>query len=48
MMPNARLREVWAAHDGTKMGTEGDNFFVVSATAQAAVAAERQDSGTAS
>ena len=27
------LRAAWTAHDGTEMGTEGDSFFVVFATA---------------
>jgi predicted ATPase/class 3 adenylate cyclase len=33
------LRAAWAAHDGIEMGTEGDSFFVVFASAPAAVAA---------
>jgi predicted ATPase/class 3 adenylate cyclase len=33
------LREAWAAHGGTEMGTEGDSFFVVFPTAPDAVAA---------
>ena len=33
------LRKAWAAHGGVEMGTEGDSFFVVFETAQAAVAA---------
>jgi len=36
------LREAWAAHGGTEMGTEGDSFFVVFSTAPAAVAAAVQ------
>ncbi len=31
------LRQAWAEHGGTEMGTEGDSFFVVFATAAAAV-----------
>jgi len=33
------LRSVWAAQHGTEVGTEGDSFFVVFASAPAAVAA---------
>jgi predicted ATPase/class 3 adenylate cyclase len=33
------LREAWEADDGTEMGTEGDSFFVVFTTAQAALRA---------
>ncbi len=33
------LREVFVAHDGIEQGTEGDSFFVVFASARAAVAA---------
>ena len=33
------LRAAWAAHDGIEVGTEGDSFFVVFASAPAAVAA---------
>jgi predicted ATPase/class 3 adenylate cyclase len=33
------LRAVWAANDGIEVGTEGDSFFVVFASAPAAVAA---------
>ncbi|MGO4596761.1 tetratricopeptide repeat protein [Terrabacter sp. 2RAF25] len=33
------LRSAWAAHGGTEMGTEGDSFFVVFPTAEAAVKA---------
>jgi Adenylate and Guanylate cyclase catalytic domain len=33
------LRKAWAAHGGIEMGTEGDSFFVVFETAQAAVSA---------
>ncbi|MEJ7756243.1 MAG: adenylate/guanylate cyclase domain-containing protein [Nocardioidaceae bacterium] len=33
------LRSSFAAHDGHEMGTEGDSFFVVFATAHAALAA---------
>src|SRR5256885_13620388 len=33
------LRTAFAAHDGVEVGTEGDSFFVVFATAGAAVAA---------
>jgi class 3 adenylate cyclase len=36
------LRKVWAANGGTEMGTEGDSFFVVFATAQDAVVAATQ------
>lgn len=32
-------RAAWAAHDGHELGTEGDSFFVVFATADAAVSA---------
>ena len=32
-------REAWAAHGGHELGTEGDSFMVVFATAEAAVAA---------
>jgi predicted ATPase/class 3 adenylate cyclase len=35
----AILRDAWAAHDGTEQSTEGDSFFVVFASARAAVAA---------
>ncbi len=33
------LREAWATHDGVEVSTEGDSFFVVFASAPAAVAA---------
>jgi predicted ATPase/class 3 adenylate cyclase len=33
------LRQAWAAHGGVEMGTEGDSFFVVFETAQAALSA---------
>lgn len=33
------LRAAWAAHAGTEMGTEGDSFFVVFKTAEAALGA---------
>src|SRR2546423_3216220 len=33
------LREVWAEHGGTEVGTEGDSFFVAFATAPEAVSA---------
>jgi len=33
------LRAAWAACGGVELGTEGDSFFVVFSTAQAAVAA---------
>lgn len=33
------LRGAWSVFDGTEMGTEGDSFFVVFGTAEAAVAA---------
>lgn len=33
------LRAVWAKYGGTELGTEGDSFFVVFATAGAAVGA---------
>ncbi len=33
------LRESWAGHRGTELGTEGDSFFVAFSTAQDAVAA---------
>src|SRR6476661_725192 len=33
------LRSAWATHRGTEMGTEGDSFFVVFASAADAVAA---------
>ncbi|MGI8577727.1 MAG: tetratricopeptide repeat protein [Nocardioidaceae bacterium] len=36
------LRDAWAAHGGTEMGTEGDSFFVVFPTAGAAVSAAAQ------
>jgi predicted ATPase/class 3 adenylate cyclase len=36
------LRAAWSAHGGTEMGTEGDSFFVVFATAPEAVAATVQ------
>jgi predicted ATPase/class 3 adenylate cyclase len=36
------LRASWAAHGGTEIGTEGDSFFVVFSTAEAAVAAAAQ------
>jgi class 3 adenylate cyclase len=36
------LREAWAEHGGTELGTEGDSFFVVFPTAQGAVAAAVQ------
>ena len=31
------LREAWAEHGGTELGTEGDSFFVVFASAHDAV-----------
>ena len=36
------LRRAWGAHNGTEMGTEGDSFFVVFATAPEAVSAAAQ------
>lgn len=36
------LRDAWAAHAGVEMGTEGDSFFVVFETAQAALGAAAQ------
>src|SRR4051794_12036993 len=36
------LRAAWAEHGGTEIGTEGDSFFVVFPTAEAAVAAAAQ------
>src|SRR5829696_353511 len=36
------LRRAWGAHSGTEMGTEGDSFFVVFATAPEAVSAAAQ------
>jgi class 3 adenylate cyclase/predicted ATPase len=36
------LRAAWAANDGLEMGTEGDSFFVVFATASSAVRAAVQ------
>jgi predicted ATPase/class 3 adenylate cyclase len=36
------LRAAWAEHGGTEIGTEGDSFFVVFSTAEAAVAAAAQ------
>jgi class 3 adenylate cyclase len=36
------LRAAWVAHGGTEIGTEGDSFFVVFPTAEAAVAAAAQ------
>ncbi len=36
------LRNAWAEHGGTELGTEGDSFFVVFATALDAVAAAAQ------
>ena len=36
------LRAAWAAHGGTELGTEGDSFFVVFETAEAAVVAAVQ------
>ena len=36
------LRSAWKTHGGSEMGTEGDSFFVVFATAEAAVAAADQ------
>src|SRR3954454_8201392 len=36
------MRAAWTALDGTEMGTEGDSFFVVFATAGAAVQAAVQ------
>ena len=36
------LRRAWADHGGTELGTEGDSFFVVFPTAEAAVAAAAQ------
>ena len=36
------LRAAWRAHGGTEMGTEGDSFFVVFETAQAALSAAVQ------
>jgi predicted ATPase/class 3 adenylate cyclase len=36
------LREAWAAHGGTELGTEGDSFYVVFPTAEGAVTAAAQ------
>jgi predicted ATPase/class 3 adenylate cyclase len=36
------LRRAWGEHGGTELGTEGDSFFVVFATAEGAVAAAVQ------
>jgi predicted ATPase/class 3 adenylate cyclase len=36
------LRGAWAEHGGTELGTEGDSFFVVFATADGAVSAAAQ------
>src|SRR4051812_39487570 len=36
------MRDAWASHGGTEMGTEGDSFFVVFETAGAAVRAAVQ------
>ena len=36
------LRKAWSDHDGTELGTEGDSFFVVFGTAEAAVRAATQ------
>jgi predicted ATPase/class 3 adenylate cyclase len=36
------LRKAWADHGGTELGTEGDGFYVVFPTAEAAVAAAVQ------
>jgi predicted ATPase/class 3 adenylate cyclase len=36
------LRAAWVTHGGTEIGTEGDSFFVVFPTAEAAVAAAAQ------
>jgi class 3 adenylate cyclase len=36
------LRKAWAEHGGMELGTEGDSFFVVFATAEGAVAAAAQ------
>jgi predicted ATPase/class 3 adenylate cyclase len=36
------LRKAWADHGGAELGTEGDSFFVVFATAEAAVRAATQ------
>lgn len=36
------LRKAWADHGGIELGTEGDSFYVVFATAEAAVAAAGQ------
>jgi class 3 adenylate cyclase len=36
------LRAAWTAHGGTELGTEGDSFFVVFATAEGALAAATQ------
>jgi class 3 adenylate cyclase len=36
------LRAAWAAHGGSEIGTEGDSFFVVFPTAEAAVVAAAQ------
>lgn len=36
------MRAAWAAHGGTELGTEGDSFFVVFATAEDALAAAAQ------
>ncbi len=36
------LRKAWAEHGGTEIGTEGDSFFVVFATATAAATAAAQ------
>jgi class 3 adenylate cyclase len=36
------LRDAWAQHGGIELGTEGDSFFVVFSTAEAAVLAASQ------
>jgi predicted ATPase/class 3 adenylate cyclase len=36
------LRDAWAVHGGTELGTEGDSFFVVFPTAEGAVKAAAQ------
>jgi predicted ATPase/class 3 adenylate cyclase len=36
------LRKAWAAHGGTELGTEGDSFFVMFPSAEAAVSAAAQ------
>jgi len=43
----AILRNVWEAHHGDEQGTEGDSFFVVFASAAAAVQAAVELAGVA-